>query len=130
MTETPRGLTLRKLADKRGPEPARDSAGKLIEPWPLLGVIPVEDLPGYAVLPTDFVANAVAEGWARLEDEQVVARPGGPPEDPFRVVHTFRQASAIVFSFLDGVVRYRVEQQPDKAATGEVNWFYLARLER
>jgi hypothetical protein len=122
----PRGLTFRKLADKRGPEPPRDEAGKLLEPWPLLGVMTVDEPPAYAVIPTDVVNRSVAEGWARLEGEQIVVRAGGPPEDPFRVTHVFRQAAAIVFALVDGDLRYLVEEQPDKDEAG-VRWHYLAR---
>lgn len=128
--ETPRGLLIRKLADKRGPEPARDKDGKLLEPWPLLGVMTVgEEPPAYAIIPDDFAHRAVEEGWARLEGEQLVARAGGPPEDPFRKVHTFRQATAIVFALVDGDLRYIVEQQPDKHPDGTVTHYYLARRE-
>lgn len=83
------------------------------EPWPLAGVEPIA-LPSRCVVGCRFVDSAVAEGWAHLDDEAFVHRPGGPPEEPFRVTHTFRHASAITFLFVDAAVRYRVIRNPDK----------------
>lgn len=91
-----------------------DTEGDDHEPWPLAGVVPVGDLPDECQVSTSYIANAVAEGWATLEDEDVVHRPGGPPNNLWAVTHTFVQASAVVFHFVDGDVRYKVTHQPDK----------------
>jgi len=98
------GLRIRKLADKTSDGP----------PWPLAGVRLEGELPDECGVSTRFVAAGRVEGWIDVEGEQVVHRPGGPPEEPWRVTHTFVQADVIIFRFLDGDVRYRVTHQPDK----------------
>lgn len=100
------GLKIHKVA-----EPSDDT----LMPRPLAGVR-LLDAPPVAQVPTKVIATAVAEGWASLENETVVHRPGGPAADPWQVTHTFRHAEAIVFHTLDGDVRYRVTHQPDKYA--------------
>lgn len=90
-----------------------DTEGDEHEPWPLAGVTLDEALPT-AEVSTGFVAKAIAEGWAELEGEDVVHRPGGPLNNRWAVTHTMVQADAIVFHLMDGDVRYRVVHQPDK----------------
>lgn len=121
------GLTFRKHADKsEGRREVKYDPGtgerKLVNPdtegddhdsWPLAGVTLDEALPT-AEISTNLVAQAVAEGWAELEGESVVHRPGGPPNKQWAVTHTFLQADAIVFHLMDGDVRYKVAHQPDK----------------
>lgn len=90
-----------------------DTPGDDHEAWPLAGVTLGEALSPVEIS-TGFVANAVAEGWASLEGENVVHRPGGPLANRWAVTHTFVQADAIVFHLMDGDVRYKVTHQPDK----------------
>ena len=86
------------------------------EPWPLLGVEIVGDAPERTHVPTGWVQKGAAEGWLVLENPQPVHRPGGPPEDLWRLTHTFVHADAIIIRTLDGDVRYKVTKQPDKYA--------------
>lgn len=113
------------------------------KPWPLAG-IQIIDPPQKTVVDTGFIGKAVGEGWVQLEDSEVVHRPGGPPEDLWRVTHTFVHCKAINFQTVDGVIRYVVTRQPDKYANEgddvsvsdeiyengntHVSWFY--QLER
>ncbi|HEY4612511.1 MAG TPA: hypothetical protein VII11_05975, partial [Bacteroidota bacterium] len=133
MVETLQGLRIRKLADKSSGERVKrfdpvtgesylvdpnkydlnDSSTHVSEPWPFLGVVPEGDLPKRTAVSTSFVNKGVAEGFITLEGREVVHRPGGPVDDPWRVTHTFVQADAVVFHFMDGDVRYRVVNQPD-----------------
>ena len=110
------------------------------EPWPFAGIrLEGGDPPKTATVSTSFVQNARAEGWMTVEGEQVVHRPGGPPEQPWRVTHTFVHADALVLHTVDGDVRYTVTQQPDKWPAekndrdegfgGDVRWFYELKLE-
>lgn len=129
----PVGLRITKLADRSsgsretrydpttGQKYLHNPATGGAEPWPLAGVrIEGEDGPPPLVsLPTSLVDNGRAEGWIDVEGERVVHRPGGPPNDLWRVTHTFRQYDALVFKTVDGDVRYRVIHNPDKyAVTG------------
>lgn len=139
-----RGLRLRKVADTSAGEEvvvldpetgARRSMilkpeGREDEPWPLLGVQFEGEPPEAARVPTSTIDLGVAEGWVELEGEHVVHRPGGPPEAPYRVTHSFRQADVIIFRFLDGDHRYRVVHQPDKYSDGRVDWYYDIEREK
>lgn len=107
------------------------------EPWPLAGVELV-DPPQYARIPQGTLMLWKGEGWAELENERYVHRPGGPPEEPFRVTHSFVHADRIVLHTVDGDVSYRVLESPDKWPAekdgelgfgGEVRWFYDCELE-
>lgn len=107
------------------------------EPWPSAGVR-VEDSPRYARIPTSSVLNWKAEGWLELEGETMVHRSGGPVENPWLVTHSFVHATAIVLNTVDGPVRYRVVENPDKWPAekdgdtgfgGDVRWFYDCELE-
>jgi hypothetical protein len=88
------------------------------EPWPLLGLEIEGDLPGECAVPTRWVTRGLAEGWLSVENPSVVHRPGGPPEDPWRVTHTFPQADAVILKCVTGDVRYTVVGQPDKYDSG------------
>lgn len=155
------GLRVRKLADKTDgdrivrfhPEtgekmlvrPERiaaegfDYATMTSEPWPLAGVIIEGEKPRRCVVSTSFVDRAVGEGWASLVGDRRQHRPGGPPDDPWRVTHTFRHGDVFVLHTLDGDVRYRVAENPDKwpeskndageGFGGDVCWTYLLELE-
>lgn len=103
------------------------------EPWPLLGIAFEGDAPKRARVPTSTVARGQAEGWLTLEDATMVHRPGGPAGDPWRVTHSFQHGSAVVFHTVDGDVRYRIVENPDKWPAekdgdlgfgGDVRWFY------
>lgn len=52
--------------------------------------------------------------WIELVDQKPVNYPGGPADDPWRVVHTVFEASLVVFHMRDGDVEYRVVRQPGK----------------
>lgn len=169
-----RGLVLRKLADRSEgerverlrvpPSAVRSDGGDLIidpsaaqrfmlnpdtpgyehEPWPTAGMRFEGEPETHARIPTSTVAVGVEEGWISLEGERVVHRPGGPPENPWKVTHTFRHADAIVLHMVDGDYRYRVVENPDKwperkdddpsypdglGFGGDVRWYYDAELE-
>ena len=145
-------ITLRKLADRSDGERVTrydpvtgeryladpDDPGTP-KPWPLAGVEFVGDPPKTAEVPTSWVARGAAEGWLELEGAEVVHRPGGPPDNPWTVTHTFVKLEAFTVKAIDGDVRYTVTQNPDKWPAekndrdegfgGEVRWFYKVRLD-
>jgi hypothetical protein len=129
-------LRVRKLADRS----AGDEA-----PYPFAGLV-VEAKPKRCQLPTQWVAQGLAEGWIETEGMRVEHRPGGPVDDQWATTHSFVHYDAIVLKAIDGDVRYRVTRQPDKYvdskdpdatvtpeiyAAGEtrVDWFYDCDLE-
>lgn len=153
-------LTLQKLADKSKGQrvvrfhphsgermlvkpstlaaPGFDYEQMVAEPWPLAGVTAHGELPERCVVPMSYVERAVGEGWATLTGEKMVHRPGGPPEQPWRVTHTFRQADELVLHLVEGDVVYRVAENPDKwperkdgdlGYGGEVKWTYTLERE-
>lgn len=158
MAESIQGFRVRKLADKSSGvrekrfdpqtgdpylvDPAEwdadDPSTHVAKPWPSLGVVVEGELPKKTALNTGFVNKAVSEGWAELEGRSIVHRPGGPPEDPWRVTHTFVQADAIVFHFADKDVKYNVVESPDKFPEeknefdegfgGDVRWMFVLEL--
>jgi hypothetical protein len=123
----PRALVIRKLADQSsgtrefrydpntGERHLYNPATGQPEPWPFAG-IKLEEAPPCISISTGLIDRARAEGWVEVENERVVHRPGGPPNDQWRVTHTFRQYDILVFHTVDGDVRYRVTHQPDKYA--------------
>lgn len=113
MTEPlPRGLKLRRLADRSDPaSQAADLPGAPPGTWPLAGV-ELLDAPERTEVPVRTIDLGRAEGWITVEGEQVVHRPGGPATDPWRVTHTFRHYGAVTICG----TRYRVTHQPDKYA--------------
>lgn len=160
MAATP-GLTIRKLADRsvgqRVPMIDRrtgttklvnpDTPGEDHESWPLAGVRILDDpLPDPCKLSTNIIALGEREGWIELEGKEVVHRPGGPPQDVWRVTHSLVHVDAIVIKTVDGDVRYEVTRQPDKYVDGDdeasvtddvyeagdtiVDKFYLLKLVR
>jgi hypothetical protein len=152
------GLRIRKLADRSegtripgfnpitGERVLINPETNLPEPWPLLGV-EIEGTPETATIPTRVINRGVAEGWIELENPRPAHRPGGPPEEPWRVTHTFIHADVIIFKTPDGEdnVRYAIVHQPDKyadpgddetpvtpeifnAGDTRVDWYYVVEL--
>ncbi len=125
------------LTDPAVWDPA-DPATWVPVPWPLAGVELVEGPPKKHMLSMSWVGQAEQEGWVELEGRKVVHRPGGPEANPWQVTHTFLQASSITIHAVDGPVRYRVLENPDKwpdrknendeGFGGEVRWFYEVEL--
>jgi hypothetical protein len=121
-------LTLRKLADKESVERVArfdpmtgakfmvDPATGEPSPWPLLGLAAPDGWPRKTRVPVKTITRGIVEGWAELVNPQMVFRPGGPPEEPYRVTHAFTHADEIIFKGVNGNVRYKVTQQPDKYA--------------
>ena len=108
----PRGLLLRRLADRSDPASLdADLPGAPPGTWPLAGV-ELLDAPEHAKVPVHVVNRGRDEGWITVEGEQVVHRPGGPPSNLWKVTHTFRHYEAVTICG----VRYRVTHQPDKYA--------------
>lgn len=114
-------LRVRKLADK-SPEAVAAHPASHPDKYPSLG-IDIVDTFGKSVAPpktcrvsTGWVDKLRAAGLVTLENEQVQHRPGGPPDDLWRVTHTFKHADAIVLKTQEGQpdLRYRVTHQPDK----------------
>lgn len=143
----PRGLRIRKLADRSGGEQAKlaDLPGSPPGTWPLAGIVIDGDPPEVAVIPMAWVRRGHEAGWLELENARVVQRPAGPADDPTRDLHTFTHADTIIIHADGGDIRYRVTHQPDKyhvdaddaevtkqayrAGDTRVDWFYIAQLE-
>lgn len=97
------------------------------ESWPFLGLEVVDstgaktDPPETTSVPTKWVVRGVAEGWLELLGTSLVHRPGGPPEDPFRITHTFTHADRLVMKTTEGApdIVYEVTRQPDKFVVAE-----------
>jgi hypothetical protein len=106
------------------------------QPWPLLG-IQVDNAPKTCEIPLKFLLRGRAEGWLTIEGEEVVHRPGGPPENPWAVTHTFVQGDVLVLHSVDGDVRYEIVDSPDKWPAeknerdegfgGEVRWYFKVK---
>lgn len=145
------GLRVRKLADRSGGEPARwgSQPGSPPGTWPLAGVRVEGEIPSPCRLPTSWVARGIAEGWLTGEGHQVVLRPSGPADNPWRPdkpPHVLHHFDTLVLHTVDGDVRFRVVHQPDKyadpgdddtpvtedvyaAGATRVDWFYGVELE-
>lgn len=122
------GLTLRKLADKSegervimaNPDGSRklvnpDTPGEEHEPWPFVGIRILDDpIPDPCRLSTNLVEQGISEGWITVDGEEMVHRPGGPPENKWRLTHSLRHFNALVVHTVDGDVHYEVTRQPDK----------------
>jgi hypothetical protein len=113
------GLLLRRYADKSNPDAQfQDLPNAPFGFWPVdltKGVAGVEHIgepTPYAEVATSVVARGIAEGWITGTGEVVVHRPGGPPDDPWRVTHTFRHFDTLTIAG----VEYTVTHQPDKYA--------------
>ena len=107
-------------------------------PWPFAG-LQVIDAPKTCQVPTSWVALGLAEGWLSLENARRVHRSGGPAANPWAVTHSFVHGDALVLHAVDGDVRYRISENPDKWPAeknerdegfgGEVRWYYELKLE-
>lgn len=124
-------LEIRKVADKSDGERVvrfhPESGNRYLadpntlepKPWPLKGVELLSH-PNHTHISQSLVQSGMAEDWIELRGLRLVHRPGGPPEDQWRITHTFFHADEIVFKCLDGDVVYSVTRQPDKYAISEV----------
>jgi hypothetical protein len=143
-------MKIRKLADKTdglprvaglhpetGEKTLVDPNTGAVRPWPLLGIEIVEPIPTMCRVPMDWVIRGVAEGWAQLHNPKIVHKSGGPPDDEWRITHTFTQADYVTFHTVNGDIRYAVTQNPNKyldpdPSTPEdatkVDWFYELEL--
>lgn len=160
MASTFEPLQLRKLADKSDGEERvsrfdTNTGHKYLvdpvtgqpKPWPFAGLEFIGDPPELTKVTTKYVTRGQAEGWIEMINPRMVHRPGGPPEEPWRVTHTLMQADEIVFKTVKGDVHYEVTRQPDKYADAEkaddqtlvtdevyaagntkVDWFFELRL--
>jgi len=116
-----------------------DPSSGQARPWPLLGVMFVDEPPDETACSQSFVQNGVTEGWITWEDHKVAHRPGGPEGNEWAVTHTFHEASTLVFHVLvsDGgketkEVKYKVVRNPGKYlnadGTYNVDWTYKLEL--
>jgi hypothetical protein len=152
------GLVIRKLADKTGEQritmfDSTTGEKKLVnpatpgedhEPWPFAG-IRIENEggpPKKAMLTTDLVAQAIAEGWIEVTGEKRVIKPAGSKENPWvgTPPHVFLQYKTITIKTIDGDVTYNVKRNPDKYDKNgepteeagdpdtEVVWYYELEL--
>lgn len=110
------------------------------DPWPLAGLAIEGDPPERCFVGNRFVDKAIAEGWATLEGARLVHRPAGPPDAPWNTTHTFRHGDTFVLHTVDGDLRYRILENPDKwpewkhdgtdeGFGGDVRWTYELELE-
>jgi len=81
-------LTLRKHADRSGPEPTYGPDGKPETPWPLTGVSIVGDPPPVHHFPKDMVTKAVGEGWMSLSQGRIVIHTIDRGDIPYRIIRT------------------------------------------
>ena len=139
-------LKVRKLADRSegqrvhryhtvtGERHLVDPVDNQAKPWPFLGVKIEGDTPEFCRVSTSWVNTGVKEGWIELTNPRPVHQPGGPPDDLWKVTHTFIQADYVTLKTVDGDVRFKVTAQPDKydddteASGKRVDWFYDLEL--
>lgn len=126
-------LVVRKLAEKEGHTRLRMNVGgedRLVNPetpgvehesYPLRGYLLV-DAPENVSVGMDWLKKQVAEGWVSTDGEDMVFKPGGPPDNPWAVTHTFTQWDEVTFHCYDGDVTYQVTRNADKDEAGEVLW--------
>jgi hypothetical protein len=96
----------RKLVDPTTP-------GTSHEPWPTKGWN-LENTPEETTVSQSLMRQWIADGFVTAEGERVEHAPGGPPEDPWRVTHTFYNYDTVTFHTLDGDVSYDVTFNPGK----------------
>lgn len=118
------------------------------EPWPLAGIRVEGDPPKHLRVPLSTVQQWRRESLLTVEGARYVIRTGGPPEQPDQVLHHFLHADTLVLHTVDGNLRWRVVENPDKwpdektAAPdpgfpaedcgfgGEVRWYFDCELEK
>lgn len=112
-----------------------DTPGYEHEPWPSAGISlfgddPDGGAPDHTRVSARWVAYAISEGWCRGIGEKLAHEPGGPPENPWAMTHTFVTYTALVFDTVDGDVRYDVTENPgvyesaDSEDGRDVDWTY------
>lgn len=124
-------LQLRKLADRSGPEPARNKAtgvdddgnpilenprlahGALLEPWPLAGVELIGDPPTEHNFADTYVARALSDGYLTIENARPHASPVPPGVQPYDRDPVLT-GDEIVIKLVDGDLRYRILECPGK----------------
>lgn len=108
------GFRFRKRADKSGGLASlyADLPEAPVGTWPSAGMEFVGEPPTVATIPVGVVAKGLNEGWIVGELEEVVHRPGGPPNNLWAVTHTFSHYNTLTICG----VKYRVTHQPDKYA--------------
>lgn len=156
-------LVIRKLADQDAerekifhpvtgdpillePEAAEQAVAALAEimatvepsPRPFLGIQVEGETPETTTVGERWVAAGRSEGWLEVEGEEVIYRTSGPPENPYGPPpHVFVHYTAIILKTVDGDVRYKVTENPDKwpeekegeaGFGGEVRWYYTLEL--
>jgi hypothetical protein len=144
-------MTLRILADRSGSQGA-DGA------WPVRGMEFGDrdnrsDPPKRSIVPTSSIQMWRDRGILTTEGSRIVVRPGGPPENPWKVdaekgiPHMFEHLDRVVFhTMTHGDVVYEVVANPDKwpdrkasegpngeqyeeaGFGGEVRWYYDLKL--
>lgn len=110
------------------------------DPRPFLGLRIEGDPPKRTSVSTNLVEQGIAEGWIEGEDEDLIVRSSGPRSRPFGPrPHAFLHFSALTFKTMDGEVRYKVVDNPDKwpeekegkaGFGGEVRHYYVLQLEK
>jgi hypothetical protein len=87
-------------------------------PYEMEGVEVEGELPERFTVPVKLLWKWRGEGWVTLDppDGRPVHRPGGPPDNPWAITHTFVHVDQATFDFLSGPVTARVAHQPDKYA--------------
>jgi hypothetical protein len=114
------GLTIRKRAvDRSVPVGQRALRGiDIVAGLPPHRVLDADEAPAKVRISTTVVDDGLREGWITGTGHQLVTRPSGPAEDPWRGdPHNFHQFDSLTFHTLHGGdVTYRVAHQPDKYA--------------
>lgn len=133
-----------KWRDKSGVEHLINPETGKREPWPALGLVFQDDTPSHrpidppAVIkiPTKKIDALLEQKLVALVGERIATAPSGPPSNPSKTSHTFRQADEILFLCCDKqgqktAARYKVTHNPGKYPEGpttRVDWFYELEL--
>lgn len=102
------------------------------EPWPTAGWDIIGDAPEETAVGMHKLREWQQAGFVTTQGDRVVHQPGGPPDDPWRVTHTFHECDVVTFNCVGGQVEYEVTSNPGKDVDGDgqVDWVYsLALLE-
>jgi hypothetical protein len=101
-----------------------DTPGEDHEPWPFAGIRVEGEVPAKTAVNPSFVTRGISEGWLSAENQRVVHKPAGPPDNEWASTHTFVQYETITLHTVDGDVVYNVVRNPDKDDDGSVSWVY------